>query len=256
MLKTIRDWVFTIPFYIAFGLIIVVYDIAMRIARRFGSRAMSTVVASLQASLAASLRLCGTRIEVERDPAVKGHTPYLILTNHQDMMDIPLFGAELFSNFVKYVAKIELGRYIPSISYNLKYGGNALIDRSDRRQAISAITELGERVASEGVAALIFPEGTRAKDGVPGPYRIAGAKALLKAAPDVPVVAGAIDGTWRLGQKRFAPVPFGTTVRIAIGPPMSRTADDEVELIQTAESWMLAKLAAWRQTEPPTIQPD
>ncbi|NND12868.1 MAG: 1-acyl-sn-glycerol-3-phosphate acyltransferase [Acidimicrobiia bacterium] len=256
MLKNGRDWIFTIPFYVAFGLTLAVYDIAMRIARRFGTRPMSVVVSSLQRSLVRAIRICGTRIEVERDPAVKGHTPYLILTNHQDMMDIPLFGAELFSNFVKYVAKIELGGYIPSISYNLKYGGNALIDRSDRRQAISAITALGERVASDGVAALIFPEGTRSKDGVPGPYRIAGAKALLRAAPDVPVVAGAIDGTWHLGRNRFAPVPFGTTVRIAIGAPMARSADDEVALIQAAESWMLSKLAEWRQTEPPTIQPD
>ncbi len=255
MLKTIRDWIFTIPFYIAFGVIIVVYDGAMRIARRIGPRAMSTVVASLQKSLARSLRICGTKIEVERDPAVRGNTPYLILTNHQDMMDIPLFGAELFSNFVKYVAKIELGGYIPSISYNLKYGGNALIDRSDRRQAISAITELGERVAADGVAALIFPEGTRAKNGEPGPYRIAGAKALLRAAPDVPVLAGAIDGTWKLGRNRFAPVPFGITVKMAIGAPMDRSADDEVALIQAAESWMLSKLEEWRQTDPPTIQP-
>ncbi len=256
MLRTIRDWAFTIPFFVAFGLILAVYDLAMRVGRRLGPRAMATVVSSLQRSLVRAIRICGTRLEVERDPGIQPGKPYLILSNHQNMFDIPIFGSELYGNFVKYVAKIELGGFIPSISYNLKYGGNALIDRSDRRQAVAAITELGRRAESDGVAALIFPEGTRARDGNPAPYRVAGAKALLRAAPNVPVLPAAIDGTWKLGRNNFTPVPFGTTVRIALGAPIQREPEDELVLINQAETWMRAKLDEWRQIEPAMTESD
>lgn len=245
-MKKVRDWVFTIPFFIAFGLIIAVYDLAMRVARRISPRAMGNVVASLQKSLVAALRICGTRIVVERHPDVQPNTPYLILTNHQSMYDIPLFGAELSTNHVKYVSKRELGGYIPSISYNLKYGGNALIDRGDRRQAIEAIRDLARRVERDAVAALIFPEGTRARDGQPAHYRTAGAKALLQSAPDIEVLPAAVDGTWFLRIDERGPIPFGTTVRIALGQPIARKPDDEIELIEQSEKWMHARLNDWR----------
>jgi 1-acyl-sn-glycerol-3-phosphate acyltransferase len=245
-MRKARDWLFTIPFFIAFGLIVVVFDLAMRVARRISPKAMGNVVSGLQKSLVAALRICGTKIVVERHPDVKPGTPYVILTNHQSMYDIPLFGAELFSNHVKYVSKRELGGYIPSISYNLKYGGNALIDRGDRRQAIEAIRDLGRRVQRDGVAALIFPEGTRARDGQPAHYRTAGAKALLQSAPDVEVIPAAVDGTWILGIDEGGPVPFGTTIRIALGRPLARRPNDEVELIEQSEKWMHARLDDWR----------
>ena len=242
----VRDWVFTIPFFVAFALILVVYDVALRVVRRIRPTAFANVVSSLQRSLVRCLRITGTKVIVERHPDVKEDTPYLILTNHQNMFDIPLFGDVLYTNHVKYVSKRELGRYLPSISYNLQHGGNALIDRGDRRQAITAIKELGERAQRDGVAALIFPEGTRARDGVPGPYRTAGAKALLRAAPDIEVLPAAVDGTWVLGRNNFTPIPFGETVRLALGSPRPRQPGDEIEQIESAEKWMQAQLEQWR----------
>jgi 1-acyl-sn-glycerol-3-phosphate acyltransferase len=41
------------------------------------------------------------------------------------------------------VSKKELGQGIPSISFNLRHGGSALIDRKDPKQAIPAIKGLG-----------------------------------------------------------------------------------------------------------------
>src|SRR5207247_709731 len=134
-----------------------------RIARLFGPRPHEIVVGLLQKSLLGAFRLCGARLEVERSDEVKPWTPYVVIANHQSMFDVPIFGALLFSNFPKYVAKRELARWIPSISYNLRRGGNAIIDRQDPDQALVAIQELGQQLERRGVSAVIFPEGTRAR---------------------------------------------------------------------------------------------
>ena len=64
-----------------------------------------------------------------------------MVSNHQSMFDIVVIGGVLFTNYPKYVAKKELGRWLPSISLNLRRGGNALIDRKDRIGSLRAITE-------------------------------------------------------------------------------------------------------------------
>ena len=130
-MNALRDWVFTFPFLLTFGLILLVFDVAQRIARLFGQRPQEYVAGALQIALVWAFRISGTRIHVERSLHVRPRTPYLIVANHQSMFDVPIFGALFFTNFPKYVSKKALAKWIPSISYNLRRGGNALIDRGD-----------------------------------------------------------------------------------------------------------------------------
>jgi 1-acyl-sn-glycerol-3-phosphate acyltransferase len=207
----------------------------------------------LQASLMAALRICGTRYAVERAPGVRPGTGYLVIANHQSMFDIVILGGLLFSNFPKYVAKKELARFIPSISYNLREGGNAIIDRGNRGQAIRAIEELGARAQARGVSVVIYPEGTRARAGEMKAFKPAGTLALLAAAPDLAVVPVAIDGSWRLLRYGFRPVPFGTRVRVHIGEPIPRApGEDKEALLERAEDEIRATLERWRSTPPGT----
>jgi 1-acyl-sn-glycerol-3-phosphate acyltransferase len=230
-MRSFRDWFFTVPFLLTFGLILVVFDVAQRIARLFGQRPQEYVAGALQVALVGAFRICGTRLEVERSPHVRAWTPYLIIANHQSMFDIPIFGAIFFSNFPKYVSKKELARWIPSISYNLRRGGNAIIDRGDPDQAIGAIQTLAEQVRTRRVSAVIFPEGTRARRGELGKFRPRGTQALLDAAPDTAVVPVCIDQSWRLLRHNLRPVPFGTRLRVWIGDPIARQADEDRDAI-------------------------
>lgn len=244
------DWIFTLPFLLAFGAILVVFDPLQRVARLFGQRPQEWVAGWLQVALVQAFRLVGTRLRVERSPRVLPHTSYLFVANHQSMFDIPILGALLFSNFPKYVSKQELAHWIPSISYNLRRGGNAIIDRGDREQATRAIRELGGRVRERGVSAVIYPEGTRARAGELGRFRPAGALALLEAAPDAPVVPVAIDESWRLLRYNLLPVPFGTRIRVHIGDPIARHADaDPSALLSEARQEIEKRLEAWRSGE-------
>ena len=146
----ILDWVVTIPFLLAFAIVLLVFDVAQRVARIFGKRPQEYAAGGLQVALVWAFRLTGTRVRVERSEHIKPHGSYLFLGNHQSLFDIPIIGAALFTNFPKYVSKKELARWLPSISYNLRRGGNALIERGDRTQATEAIRENGRPGSGTG----------------------------------------------------------------------------------------------------------
>jgi 1-acyl-sn-glycerol-3-phosphate acyltransferase len=163
--RKLRDWVLTVPFLAAFGLSLVIFDLAGRLVRPFSLRGFEAVMAALQRTLMALFWICGTKVEVERSDEIESGRGYAIISNHQSMFDIAMIGGLLFTNYPKYVAKRELGRWIPSISLNLRWGGNALIDRLDRAQAVTAITEMAKTAQDRDVSVVIFPEGSRSRDG-------------------------------------------------------------------------------------------
>lgn len=248
-MRRIRDWICTVPFLAGFGLTLLVHDLVGRVVRPFSLRGFELVMASLQRSLIACFALCGTRVEVERSPDVKPATGYAIISNHQSLFDIALIGGLLFTNFPKYVAKRELGRFIPSVSLNLRRGGNALIDRGDRAQAVRQIEEMAQTAQARDVSVVIFPEGTRSRDGGLGRFRRAGSEALLQAADRLPCVPVAIDGSWRLSERNLLPVPFGTRVRIRFGDPIPRSPGDARALLGQAREFIETTLSEWRGLE-------
>lgn len=230
----------TIPFIATFAAVLILFDVAGRVVRPFSFTAFEWVMAALQRTLLAVFQMFGTRLEVDRPPSIRPKTGYVIVSNHQSLFDIAIIGGLLFSNLPKYVAKAELGRWIPSVSLNLTHGGHALVDRRNRSQAIEAIADLGRSVQRRNRSAVIFPEGTRSRDGALGRFRRAGAGALLAAADRLPVVPVAIQGSWHLN--RLWPFRPGSRVRVTMGEPRPRTADDAIAQLDAARAWIAAQL--------------
>ncbi|HSF84645.1 MAG TPA: lysophospholipid acyltransferase family protein [Acidimicrobiia bacterium] len=251
MFRRLRDWLFTVPFFLAFGLALLVFDVAGRIVRPFSMRGFEWVMAALQRTLIGVFRICGTTVEVDRSPLIERGRGYAIVSNHQSMFDIVLIGGLLFSNYPKYVAKRELGRWIPSISLNLRWGGNALIDRGDRAQAVQAITEMAATAQQRDVSVVIFPEGTRSRDGSVREFRRSGMEAMLEAADRLPVIPTTVDGAWQLLRYNLRPVPFGTHVRVRFGDPIERSPDDASAVAAGAEAEIRSTVASWRKVDPP-----
>jgi 1-acyl-sn-glycerol-3-phosphate acyltransferase len=246
----ILSWLTTIVFLPMFGAVLVLFDAAQRVAYYvFGARAQEYVAGAVQWVLVRTFGICGTHLAVERDPGVRSWTPYIVVSNHQSMFDIVILGSLLFSNFPKYISKRSLGSWIPTVSFNLRAGGHVLIDRGDAPQAIAAIRELGRRVRSGRCSAMIFPEGTRARAGELGRFKPAGTLALLEEAPTTPVLPVAIDESWRLLRHSYLPVPFGTRVRVRLGPPIERRADeDAIALLERVRSEIVSTLTRWRRS--------
>jgi 1-acyl-sn-glycerol-3-phosphate acyltransferase len=144
------------------------------------------------------------------------------------------------------VAKWELRRWIPSISLNLRWGGNAVINRADRAQSVEAITTMARTAQERDVSVVIFPEGTRSRDGRLRQFKRAGSEALLSAAHSLAVVPAAIDGSWKLLRHGLFPIPFGTRIRIRFGDPMVREDGDAASVLGTAQEWILSTIAGWQ----------
>ncbi len=246
-MRAVRDWAGTIAFMIAFGLIMVLFDAIFRITFLFGQRANAWVLGVMQTVVIYAMRLAGIRIVVERSPRIKPWTSYIIVSNHQSMFDIPTFGWQFFTNFPKYISKIELAKWIPSVSVQLRKGGHALIDRKDRASAVRAIDKLAHEVVENGFSAVIYPEGTRARDGVLKPFKPAGTVALLKQAKNTPVVPVCIDNSWRIMQHNMLPIPWGIEMRWWAGDPIERRPDeDPYALLAEVERQIGATMARFR----------
>ncbi len=246
-MKRLIDWILTIPFLIGFGLTLAIFEIIARVARLFGLRPMEVTMGVMQRILLWLLRITGTRLTVERSPQIKGRTGYILVSNHQSLFDVPIFGGLLITNYPKYVAKRELGKWLPAVSFNLTHGGNALIDRDDPRQALRAIKDLGKQCQERNTAVVIFPEGTRSRDGALGEFRPSGTITLLKAAPEMAVVPTTIDGSWKLLANKMFPVPAGTEIRVSFGDPIQREAgEDPAALVARARAEIATTLRGWR----------
>jgi 1-acyl-sn-glycerol-3-phosphate acyltransferase len=162
--------------------------------------------------------------------------PLIVVANHQSLFDIPPVIWGFRRHHPKFIAKIELGKGIPSISYNLRHGGSALIDRGKPLQSVREIGKLGRYIEQNRYAVCIFPEGTRTRDGRMKPFLPAGIDALLKAAPSAVVVPLAIDGTYELTKKGLYPMAFGARVRFTVLDPIEPGTLSAEEVVQKAET--------------------
>ena len=230
-------------FYINFGLILAVFHILQVTAYNlFGYQAHKKVVDLLNYCTLYNLRILGTRITFQGDPELPADRPLIVISNHQSMFDIPPLGWRFRKHHPKYISKIELGRNIPSISYNLRKGGSALIDRKNVRQALLEINRFGKYIARNHYAACIFPEGTRGKDGKVKKFKISGIDTLLKTAPNALIVPFVIDGNYRLSEKGMFPLPLGLKIRYKVLDPIEPHQQPLTDLIQMIENMIKAEL--------------
>src|ERR1700744_4264562 len=115
--------------------------------------------------LTSTLYLTGNTVTFINKQNLPTDRPMIFVANHQSLVDIPPLIYYLRKYHAKFVSKIELTKGIPSISYNLKVGGGANIDRKDPRQSLMEMGKLGTRMKENNWSTVIFPEGTRSKDG-------------------------------------------------------------------------------------------
>lgn len=133
--------------------------------------------------------------------------PIIFVANHQGMYDIIGMIWFLRKFHPKFVSKAELGKGIPSVSYNLRHGGSVLIDRKEPKTALPIIKGLSEYIEKHKRSAVIFPEGTRSKTGKPKEFAQTGLKILCKHAPSAYVVPVTVNNSWKFF--RYGAFPFG-----------------------------------------------
>ena len=146
----------------------------------FGYKGHKLVVDIMNWVLTKSLSILGVFVSVENTQKLPENTTLIFVSNHQGVFDIPPVIWAFRKYHPKFVSKIELGKGIPSISFNLRHGGAALIDRKDPKQAISTLANFAKKINKNKWSAVIFPEGTRSRDGKPKKFAANGLKILAK----------------------------------------------------------------------------
>jgi len=237
------SWIPNCIFWLVFGIILVVFHPLQVIALKISESAHTKVVNVMIWSLNHALYLVGNRIKYDIDLSqLPINQPYILVSNHQSMYDIPGIGWAFRKYNPKYISKQSLGKGIPSISYNIRHGGSTTVPLDNARVAIAAIEKFGKRMHDKQYMAVIFPEGARARDGVPFPFKTLGLAKLMREMPTATIVPVVLHRFWKFEQYRCKPVPFGTQMELHMLPPIRRTEGSDKELIALVEERMHHKL--------------
>lgn len=203
----------TVIYYIVFLLLLVIFHPIQWICLNvFGYQAHKKSVDALNFGIVRATHILGTTYTITGREKIPHGVPLIIVANHQSMYDIPAIIWFLRKFHPKFISKKELGKGIPSVSYNLRHGGSVLIDRKDPKQALPAIKGMAEYIETHKRSAVIFPEGTRSKTGEPKRFSENGLKILCKYAPSAYIVPVSINNSWKLF--RYGQFPLGLGCRL------------------------------------------
>jgi 1-acyl-sn-glycerol-3-phosphate acyltransferase len=155
----------------------------------------------------------GVRVDVEGlDRLERGRT-YVFVANHQSIYDIPILFWSL-PHQLRIIAKESLGN-VPFLGWHLRRTGHMLVDR--RHPDRSRIFGWASRLTSHGLSLIVFPEGTRSRDGRVARFK--GGGFLLALQAGLPVVPLSIVGSRHVMLKgRLATYPGH--VRLVVHDPL------------------------------------
>jgi len=231
------SYIITPIFFICFGLCLAIFHPLQWLGfNLFGYNGLKKTVSILNWFLMRSTNILGTTYTFSNSYKIPENKPLIIVTNHQSMYDIPPIIWHMRKYHPKFVSKKELGKGIPSVSFNLKHGGSVLIDRNDGKSAISEIAKLGSYIEKHKRSAVIFPEGTRSRDGHPKPFKPMGLKMLLKKSPSALIIPISINNSWKLVQYGKFPMGLGAKVSFKVQEPIENkgSIDNLIPQIEAA----------------------
>ncbi|WP_297793759.1 1-acyl-sn-glycerol-3-phosphate acyltransferase [uncultured Eudoraea sp.] len=225
----------TVLYFILFGITLVIFHPIQWICfNLFGYNTHKKSVSILNLFLIRCTHVLGTRYTFTNPHQIPTNKPLIIVSNHQSMNDIPPIIWYMRAHHPKFVSKIELGKGIPSVSYNLRHGGSVLIDRKDAKQALTEISKLGRYIEKNNRSAVIFPEGTRSRTGHPKKFQTTGLKILMKKAPSALIVPISINNSWKMLRYGKFPYGIGSHLKFQVHQPLDNSGNAD-ELIEKVE---------------------
>jgi 1-acyl-sn-glycerol-3-phosphate acyltransferase len=141
------------------------------------------------------LATTGVEVTVRGLERVEPGKTYVFVANHQSIYDIPcLFWSIPFQ--LRIIAKESLGSF-PMLGPHLKRTGHMLVDRSKPDR--SGIFGWASRLTSNGLSLIVFPEGTRSRDGMMSKFK--GGSIMLAMQAGLPLVPISVVGSRHVMKK-------------------------------------------------------
>jgi len=169
---------------------------------------------------------------------------YVMVSNHQSMLDIPVIHCLNFSFL--WVSKIENFK-VPILGLSMKMAGYIAIERGNKESVVKMMQE-SEDALKSGHSLFLFPEGTRSKDKnikrfKTGSFRLA----LNTGLPVLPVL---IDGTGQVLPKKGIVFSSGHNLRVKVLKPIKPEdfgTDDPDILAEKIQVLLTRELDSLRQ---------
>jgi 1-acyl-sn-glycerol-3-phosphate acyltransferase len=154
------------------------------------------------------LATTGVRVDVDGLDRLDPDSAYVFVSNHQSIYDIPIvFWALPYQ--IRIIAKASLGRF-PFLGWHLSRTGHMLVDRK-RPDRAAAIFARASKLMKQGLSLIVFPEGTRSRDGQLAQFK--GGSFYLALQAGLPVVPLSIVGSRHIMLKgRLATYPGRVTL--------------------------------------------
>ncbi|MDO5607833.1 MAG: lysophospholipid acyltransferase family protein [Capnocytophaga sp.] len=230
MLKKIISYPLSVLHYIVYAFLFLFFHLLQWIAIHWirSRKAHQAVVETLNFFLVHSLMITGNKVRFTSATEIPEGVPILFVANHQSIYDVPplIWFLRKYSRYgLRFVGKKELGNGTPSITINLRYNGSALIDRSRPQDAVPQLEEFGRSLQANNDGGMIFPEGTRSRDGAPKPFKIRGIEAIMKNMPDGYVVPITINNSWKTLRYGAFPLGIGNAVSFHAHAPIKIDTD-------------------------------
>ena len=171
------------------------------------------------------LRTTGVRVTVKGLEHLEPGRSYVFAANHQSIYDIPIVFTSIPFQ-LRIVAKASLGR-IPFMGWHLHRAGHLLVDR---RNPGADIVQKMRRLVGESSSLIVFPEGTRSRDGAVGRFKKGSFLVAMDAGlPVVPVSITNSRNVMRKGELMVCPGHVELTIHPPV-PTAGVSRDDVLEL--------------------------
>ena len=131
-------------------------------------------------------RILGLKVTVSGLENVPPRRQFIFMANHQSFLDGPLVYWAV-PGFVRVILKKEVFR-VPILGQGMRIVGFIPVDRKGLKSGRRSLDRAAANMASQRVSYLVFPEGTRTRDGNLQPFKRGGFFLALRAgAPIVPI---------------------------------------------------------------------
>lgn len=188
MARTLQNWwAWTVTVLVVFlgtPIVAVIYAVTAPFdpGRYAAGRAFRVVgVTALRLNSLWRFRTRGTLTDARR--------PYVVVANHESYADVFLISC--FPWEMKWLSKDTMFN-IPCMGWMMQMAGDIKLTRGNRESAVQALVQCRDRLEKK-VSVMIFPEGTRSRDGAMLPFKDGAFRLAIK--EGVPILPIAVAGT-------------------------------------------------------------
>jgi len=181
------------------------------------------------------LPVLGVRFEIEGLQKLQDNAPAIIISNHQNNLDIFPCARSMLKRTVS-LGKASI-KFIPIFGQFYWLSGNILIKRENRRKAMRSMRQVQETIVNKKTSVWILPEGTRSRGRGLLPFKKgAFVTAIHAQVPIVPICYNSYHNTldlnkWDAGMIKGRVLDPISTVGLS--------ASDAAELAQRCHALML-----------------